>query len=76
VKSRASVVLLAVIAAVLVVIAGTLLLRGHESQAEKDARQEAEIYCTLQGVVPGMTGLDDPKYRACVERETETNLGE
>src|SRR6188768_1215118 len=54
VNTRAVVVsLLAVIAVGVVVIAGVLLLRGHESQAEKDARHQAEIYCTLEGVVPG-----------------------
>ena len=68
--------LLAVIAVAVVVIAGTLLLRGHESQAEKDARQQAEFYCTYEGVVPGMTGLDDPAYKSCVKRETQANLGE
>ena len=77
VNTRAAVVvLLSVIALGVVVIAGALLLRGHESQAEKDARHQAEIYCTLGGVVPGMTGLDDPAYKSCVERETQANLGE
>lgn len=42
---------------------------GHES-----AHESAELSCTFAGVVPGMTGLHDPKYLQCVEDETRSGL--
>lgn len=42
--------------------------------AEEKARKSAEYFCTFEGVVPGMTGLDDPKYLNCVKRETKDEM--
>lgn len=45
-----------------------------------DVRESAEMragtYCTLDGVVPGMTSLYDDAYLNCVEIETEQNIAE
>ena len=38
------------------------------------AHYTAGLYCTLGGVVPGMTGLHDPKYLQCVQDETRSRL--
>lgn len=40
------------------------------------AHTSAGLYCTLGGVVPGMTGLHDPAYLQCVEDQTRSNLVE
>lgn len=46
----------------------------EDIEGYSDAHDGAALYCTLGGVVPGMTGLDDPKYLNCVERETRSRL--
>ncbi len=66
----------AVVLAVLVV-AYALLGWGESNSptrdaAERKAQDTAEIYCNMEGVVPGMTGVDDPAYLECVkQRATE-----
>ena len=48
--------------------------RLQDQPGYDDAHTEAQYYCTLSGVVPGMTSLYDPEYLACVEEQTKANL--
>lgn len=82
-SQRLVVGLLSVIAVALVVIAAVLVLeradqpRKHSPEweaAHERAEGEAEIYCTLGGVVPGMTSLHDPAYKQCVKDETADDM--
>jgi hypothetical protein len=85
--SRATSVLLAAVgllAGVILGVTGTLLVQAsaddemvlEDFPGYDDAKTSAGYYCTLGGAVPGMTGLDDPAYLNCVERETRANLVE
>jgi len=51
---------------------GTVYLEDIEGY--EDASTGAGYYCTLGGVVPGMTSLHDPAYLQCVEDETRSRL--
>ncbi len=42
--------------------------------AERKAQSTAEIYCNMEGVVPGMTGVDDPAYLECVKRRATEEM--
>lgn len=85
--TRSSGILLAVagvLAGALLGILGTLGVQhlGHDEPTTyleqlpgyKAANDQAALYCTLGGVVPGMRGLRDPAYLQCVEDETRSNL--
>jgi hypothetical protein len=72
-----SVVAAAVVVLAVLVAAYALLGWGESGSpardaAERKAQDTAEIYCNMEGVVPGMTGVDDPAYLECVkQRATE-----
>lgn len=63
-----------VLLAVTLMGAGWSPFGGVPDQVRQDAKDQAEIYCTLGGVVPGMTSLYDPRYRACVRSETQSSI--
>ena len=77
-----AVAIVAIVAAVATVavaaILGFMPDRGSDKLQDQpgyeEAHSEAEIYCTLGGVVPGMTSLYDPEYLACVKEQTKSNL--
>ena len=79
--TRTNGILLGIVAA-LVGVLGTLAVVHFASDPTQlediggysDAHYSAGLYCTLGGVVPGMTGLHDPKYLQCVQDETRARL--
>lgn len=48
----------------------------REQPGYEDAHSEAQLYCTLAGVVGpyGPESLYDPEYLACVREETRRNM--
>lgn len=75
--------LLSLIAAAVVVIAGVLVYDRVAGEPERtdawesawdEAESRARLYCSLGGVVPGMTGLHDPAYKNCVQDEAERDM--
>lgn len=81
--SRTSGILMGVVGVLLGVLGtiGVQQLRGTDEPTMLEdipgyskAHDGAKIYCTLGGVVPGMTSLHDPEYLQCVEDWTRQQL--
>jgi hypothetical protein len=72
----------AAVALVLAVVVAAYLLSGWSVSAESPARDAAErkaqdaaeIYCNMDGVVPGMSGVDDPAYLECVKQRAKKEM--
>ena len=80
-KTSRSAFIVAAAAAVLVVLVAAFALSGWGASdspardaAERKAQDTAEIYCNMEGVVPGMSGVDDPAYLECVKKRATEEM--
>lgn len=72
----------AVAAVILAVLAAAFVFSSWSGSAESSARDAAqrkaqdtaEIYCNMEGVVPGMSGVDDPAYLECVKQRAQEEM--